>query len=130
MVWKGFGPTGRSCIIAKHYALVLAGKPLHHRQHRSFIGVKFARISNLAIPSAIRDTNRVAQLRHIDPDADVFIILLGWSSCDEGRPGQSEQPSTPQFIPRSTTKGPPIGGPFVNNRAATEVTCFYTATLA
>jgi hypothetical protein len=72
---------------------VLGDDPLHDPPHGIWRSIDLTQKSYLASALAIGDRNRIARLRHIDPDENLCMLIHGSLSCNEDRLGPPEQPS-------------------------------------
>ena len=72
---------GRSGLVAERQPLVLGGQLAHELRRRSRCVVNLPKEPNLATPPGIRNRNRIAQLRRIDPDESLAIITHDSPSC-------------------------------------------------
>src|SRR3984893_17854429 len=78
---------------AERQSPMLCCKLLHQLARRRLRVLDLAEIPDFAVPPALRNCHRIAQLRRIDTYKDFAIIRHDSSSLREALPGLSGQPS-------------------------------------
>src|ERR1700749_3483991 len=76
---------GRTGFIANVQFAVSRSELPDQPRHTLRRGIELAHVSDLAVPTGLRDRHRVAQLRDVDPNKDLLWHRHDPSSCDEDR---------------------------------------------